>query len=74
LLQQTVLAHSPTMESHMNYITRDKLIRQLGVSRHTLTRWERENEFPAPIRATDRVVLYDTDKVDNWLQRRAVNS
>jgi predicted DNA-binding transcriptional regulator AlpA len=45
--------------------------KMLGISRATLWRMQRSNEFPASIKITERRIAWRRDAVERWLDDRA---
>lgn len=53
------------------YIGRRELLKQLGVSKHTLIRWSKQRDFPAPLPGSGNVPIYDAHAVDAWMRAGA---
>jgi predicted DNA-binding transcriptional regulator AlpA len=52
----------------VRYIGRRELLKQLGISKHTLLRWTKQRKFPAPLPGSGRTPVYDMRQVDAWLR------
>lgn len=50
------------------YIGRRELLKQLGVSKHTLIRWSKQRDFPAALPASGKTPIYDLQEVNAWLR------
>ena len=50
-------------------LTRSEVARRLGVTPHTLYRWTRRGQFPAPIKLGHRSVRYEPAVVEEGLGR-----
>lgn len=52
------------------YLTDKQMAARYGVSRCTVWRWVKKNEFPAPIRLSEGCTRWRDGDVDAWEQRR----
>ena len=50
----------------MNYMPRRDVLNQFGISIRTLGRWEKNRNFPKPIRASELVKVYDEQEIESW--------
>lgn len=50
------------------YISRRALLKQLGISKHTLLRWCKQRGFPAALPSSGKTPIYDLQEVDAWLR------
>jgi prophage regulatory protein len=47
-----------------------EVLKRVGLSRSTVWRLERKNQFPQRVRLTDRVVGWIEADVDRWIEQR----
>ena len=58
------------MQPQLNVIPRTLLCAQLGISRSTVKRWIKDRDFPSPIQASVRELLFDVTAVQRWLDTK----
>lgn len=58
--------------NEVRYVGRRELLKQLGISKHTLLRWSKSRNFPKPMPGSGQVPIYDAQLVDQWLRSEAL--
>lgn len=54
--------------NEVRYVGRRELLKQLGISKHTLLRWRKHRGFPAALPGSGKTPIYDLQEVDAWLR------
>ena len=50
------------------YMRAKELTKHLSISRATLYKWAKKEEFPKPIKASKRITLWDVEAIEKYLQ------
>lgn len=52
------------------FICRRDLLKELGVTKHTILRWTANRGFPKPMPNSGQVPIYDKNEVECWLRNQ----
>ena len=58
----------------MEFISRSDVLKLFNISVWTLRRWQKNNNFPSPIPASSKVIMYRKPAVEAWLEVQAKKS
>jgi predicted DNA-binding transcriptional regulator AlpA len=55
----------------MEFISRSDVLKLFDISVWTLRRWQKKNNFPGPIPASSKVIMYRKPAIEAWLEVQA---
>jgi len=58
------------MSTAETYLTINNLMQRFKVSRTTVWRWQRKEQFPAPVKLSAGCARWKERAVDEWAQKR----
>ena len=58
----------------MELLTRNDIAKKLGVSIHTLIRWQNAGSFPKPIALPGHSVRWEAATIEEWLKERTCHT
>ena len=58
----------------MEFISRSDVLKLFNIRVWTLRRWQKKNNFPGPIPASSKVIMYRKPAIEAWLEVQADNS
>ena len=56
----------------MEFISRSDVLKLFDISVWTLRRWQKNNNFPGPIPASSKVIMYRKSEIEEWLEAQKI--
>lgn len=57
-----------------NLLRIQDVMKKTGIAKSTIWLWVKEGKFPKPIKLSERITVWDENKIDEWIKLKKSSS
>lgn len=53
-----------------SFLRINDVVKKTAIAKSTIWLWVKENKFPAPLKISERITVWEEEKIDIWMKER----